>query len=379
MRLGMKNFMRLIGIIFTIINLFTNALLIGQDQYLSDNITSSVKEISTSKLLDFKKIAAAINDQFDKARFHYIIAYEIDGRLSELDKKFKKQEKKYRRVISRYEDELQLTPYQYTNDRPRFDYKYLPADITDETIYNDIHRIQADLARTQFVKVYKYYRKRLDNYKNYVVTLREFYNCRRIEEQDNKVEFYSNFPEMYQGIKLFHDSMDEAGKMKVHRDVLGKVQYIDWSLEGEKDNIRKRKFDYFNDGTVSKLTDIVENEIVFETIFGENDMGEDFINYIFSEGFIPRDYSYFTEIYYTQGKQTAYKFSTMNGHVIGAIYREYDEKDHLSKEAWCRGETSKILREFSSIFDSTTGGYKLIERDRNGDIINQEIVLSSNN
>ena len=46
------------------------------------------------------------------------------------------------------------------------------------------------------------------------------------------------------------------------------------------------------------ITDIIENEVVFETIFGENDMGEDFINYIFSEGFIPRDYSYFTEIYY---------------------------------------------------------------------------------
>ena len=128
--------------------------------------------------------------------------------------------------------------------------------------------MQADLGRTQFVQVYKYYRKRLDNYKNYIVTLREFYTCKRIEEQDNKVEYYSNFKDMYQGIKLFHDSMDEAGKMQVNRDVLGKVQFIDWSLEGEKDNMRRRSFEYFKDGTLSKLTDIVENEIVFETLYG---------------------------------------------------------------------------------------------------------------
>ena len=370
--------MRVIGMIITVVKVSAGTLPMDQDPYLSDNIVSSVKDISISKLLDFRKIAAAINDEFDKARFHYIIAYEIDGRLNTLDGKFNAHEKKYRRVISRYEDELDLTPYKYTNDRPRFDYTYQAAEISDETIYNDIHRIQADLARTQFIQVYKYYRKRLDNYKNYLVTLRELFKCKTIENKDNKVEFYSNFPEMYQGIKLFHDAMDDAGKMQVHRDVLGKVLYIDWSEEGEVDNSRRRDFEYFSDGTVSRLTDTIENEVVFETLFGENDMAENFISYIFSEGFIPRDYSYFTEVYYTDGKQTAFKFTTMNDHVIGTIYREFDEKDHLIKEAWCKGETSKILREYSSIFDSSAGGYKLIERDRNGDIVHQEIVLSSN-
>ena len=364
--------------IFTIVRVSAGTFPMDQDPYLSDNIVSSVKDISISKLLDFRKISAAINDKFNKARFHYIITYEIDSRLNDLDGKFNNHEKKYRKVIGRYEDVLDLTSYKYSDDRPRFDYTYQEAEIIDETIYNDIHRIQADLARTQFIQVYKYYRKRLDNYKNYLTTLRELYICKTIENKDNKVEFYSNFPEMYQGIKLFHDAMDDAGKMQVHRDVLGKVLYIDWSEEGEVDNSRRRDFEYFNDGTVSRLMDTIENEVVFETLFGENDMAENFINYIFSKGFIPRDYSYFTEVYYTDGKQTAFKFSTMNDHVIGTIYREYDEKDHLIKEAWCKGETSKILREFSSIFDPSAGGYKLIERDRNGDIVHQEIVLSSN-
>ena len=370
--------MRVIGMIITVVKVSAGTLPMDQDPHLSDNTVSSLNDISISKLLDFRKIATAINDEFDKARFHYIIAYEIDGRLNTLDEKFNAHEKKYRRVISRYEDELDLTPYKYTNDRPRFDYTYQATEISDETIYNDVHRIQADLARTQFIQVYTYYRKRLDNYKNYLVTLRKLFKCKIIENKDNKVKFYSNFPGMYRGIELFHDAMDDAGKMQVHRDVLGKVLYIDWSEQGEVDNSRRRDFEYFSDGTVSRLTDTIENEVVFETLFGENDMAENFISYIFSAGFIPRDYSYFTEIYYTDGKQTAFKFTSMNDHVIGTIYREFDEKDHLIKEAWCKGETSKILREYSSIFDSSAGGYKLIERDRNGDIVHQEIVLSSN-
>ena len=154
----MKKIIRITGIFLTIVKLSAGALSPDTDPFLSDNILASVQDISISKLLDFKKIAVAINDEFDKTRFHYIISYEIDSRLNNLDDKFNAHEKKYRRVISRYEDELDLTPYQYTNDRPRFDYIYHVADITDETIENDIHRIQADLARTQFIQVYNYYR-----------------------------------------------------------------------------------------------------------------------------------------------------------------------------------------------------------------------------
>ena len=68
----------------------------------------------------------------------------------------------------------------------------------------------------------------------------------------------------------------------------------------------------------------------------------------------------------------------MDDYVIGAMHLEFDEKGHLIKETWTRGETSNILREFTSIFDPAVGGYKLIERDRNGDIVHQEIVLSKN-
>ena len=84
----MKKLIRTIGLLFTIVKVSAGTVDLGQDPYLSDNIVASVQDISISKLLDFKKIAVAIHDKFDKARFHYIIAYEIDNRLIKLDEKF---------------------------------------------------------------------------------------------------------------------------------------------------------------------------------------------------------------------------------------------------------------------------------------------------
>jgi len=78
----MKKVIRIIGIFFTIVKVSAGTVGINQDPYLSDNIVTSVQDISISKLLNFKKIAAAIHDDFDKARFHYIIAYEINNRLN---------------------------------------------------------------------------------------------------------------------------------------------------------------------------------------------------------------------------------------------------------------------------------------------------------
>ena len=375
----MKIVIRIIGTLFAIIKLSTASDLTLEYPYLSNNILEEVKIISLNKLLDYKKIAVALEDEFDKARFYYIIAYEIARRQKELDERFTQLENKYQQSIVSYENELNLSPYQYTDERPRFDYIYQDINITEETINKDIHRIQADLARTQFIYGYKYYRNHLDNYKKYLITLRELYKYKVIENKENQIEYYSNFPEMYQNIKPFHDSLNDAGNMEVHRDKLGRVLYINWQLEGDNKKIRRREYEYFEDGLLSKLTDKINDEVKFETLFGENDLGEIFFEYLFSPGFIPQNYNYYTEVFYQNNRASAYKFTAMNGHVIGTIYKEFDEKDHLVREAWCKGETGKILREYNSIFDPTIGGYKLIERNRDGKIVNQEIVLSSIN
>ena len=147
----MKIIIRIIGILFTVVKLSVGSDLILEDPYLSINILNDVKNISLSNLMDYNKISVAIADDFDKARFHYIIAYEIDRRKKELDERFIHQEKKYQKAILSYENELNLTPYQYIDEHPRFDYVYHRADISEETISKDIHRIQADLAKIQFL------------------------------------------------------------------------------------------------------------------------------------------------------------------------------------------------------------------------------------
>ena len=173
--------------------------------------------------------------------------------------------------------------------------------------------------------------------------------------------------------------MDDAGKMTVQRDMLGNVLFINWQVVGERDMIRRREFEYFDDGLLSKLIDKINDEVIYETLYGENELGSNFFEYLFSPGFIPRNYNYQTEVFYKYNRPSTYKFTSMNGHVIGTIYMEFDEKGHLIRETWCKGETSKILREFTSIFNLEAGGYKLIERDRKGNIVSQEIALSNNN
>ena len=94
--------------IFTIVKVSAGTLPSDNDAYLSDNILSSVKDISISKLLDFRKISTAINDEFDKARFHYIIAYEIDNRLNDLDGKFNAHEVRIPNLLKHMQNNKQI-------------------------------------------------------------------------------------------------------------------------------------------------------------------------------------------------------------------------------------------------------------------------------
>ena len=100
----MKKVLRVIGMFFAIVKVSAGTVELDQDPYLPNNIVASIQDISISKLLDYKKIASAIHDDFDKARFYYIIAYEIDIRLKELDEKFNSQQiEKVNKAISKIE------------------------------------------------------------------------------------------------------------------------------------------------------------------------------------------------------------------------------------------------------------------------------------
>ena len=307
MKINLKQILRIASTFLAVVKISTASDSNLDSPYLSENILEKVQSISIDKLLDYKKIATTIENPFDKARFYHLITYEISKRKKKLDKKFDSQKEKFLHTIEKYENELNLSPHKYINEKPHFDHIFQTIDISKETINKDLHRMQTELARTQFIAGYKYYKKQNDLYKAHIITLRKLYNNKRIANKDNQIEYYSNFPEMYQGIKLFNDQINDEGKMRVQRDVLGKVLSIDWKLNNDSGKTRHRDFIYDKDGLLYRLTDEIDDEIVFETLFGKNKISNDFFNYTFSSGFIPQNYNYYTEIFYKNGQPAIYR------------------------------------------------------------------------
>ena len=153
----MKNSIQIIGILLVVINFSMASTTTDIDSYLSSDILKSIKKISLNKLLDFEQISLYMDDKFDKARFHYIISHEIVRRMKENDEKFIEKEHSYHQKIKSYENKLGLKFYDYVNECPLPSYfvAFENVDINETTIAKDIHRSQANLAKTQFIERYQ--------------------------------------------------------------------------------------------------------------------------------------------------------------------------------------------------------------------------------
>ena len=211
------------------------------------------------------------------------------------------------------------------------------------------------------------------------ILLNDQYFSNNNQKDEPHIEYYANFSDMYQDIRLFHDLKNNSNKITVKRDTLGKVLSIYWRIESDSIQIWQRNFEYNDDGLLSILIDKIDNKLIIERLYGANAIGEIFLDYKFSKGFIPRKYNYYTEVFYHNYLPSEYKIISMNGHIIGKISKEYDSKGHLIREIWSGGKTNKILREFTSKFNSANGHYELLEKDSNGEIISHIITLSSIN
>ncbi|SVD96029.1 uncharacterized protein METZ01_LOCUS448883, partial [marine metagenome] len=187
---------------------------------------------------------------------------------------------------------------------------------------------------------------------------------------NNSIEYYATFSEIYRNIPLFYDPINNKKNIKVERDLDGKIIKINWDLEEENTYVNDRKFEYNNNDLLIKIVESKNNQIIKTTIIGENDIGSNFFDYIFSPGFTPRKYNYFTEIFFEHNMPKVYMIFSMNGDLIGKISKTYDKQNHLHNETWHKGESCEILREFTSIFNHQTGHHNLIEQDANGQIVN---------
>ena len=192
-------------------------------------------------------------------------------------------------------------------------------------------------------------------------------------KRENSIEYYATFAEIRRNIPLFYDPINNKKNIKVERNLDGKIIKINWDLEENNTYVNDRKFEYDNNDLLIKIVASKNNQIMKTTIIGENDISNNFFDYIFSPGFTPRKYNYFTEIFFEHNMPKVYMIFSMNGDLIGKISKTYDKQNHLHNETWHKGESSEILREFTSIFNYQTGHHNLIEKDANGQIVNHEI------
>ena len=84
-----------------------------------------------------------------------------------------------------------------------------------------------------------------------------------------------------------------------------------------------------------------------------------------------------TEIYYDSDfRIIAYRFLTLNGDLIGSIYKTYNTKGNLMRELWTQGHDDRVVREFSSSYDDSNNSYRIIEIGKGGKLIRQEIITN---
>ena len=69
-------------------------------------------------------------------------------------------------------------------------------------------------------------------------------------------------------------------------------------------------------------------------------------------------------------------FLTLNGNKIGSIEYFFDGKGHLINEVWRKGSMDSIVREFVCSYEEGDGSYRIVEKDKFGRIVFQDIVSS---
>ena len=68
---------------------------------------------------------------------------------------------------------------------------------------------------------------------------------------------------------------------------------------------------------------------------------------------------------------------TFNSIEIGSIEYKYDALDRLISEKWYKGERL-LIREFNCFYNPGQGNYRVIEKNKYGEIVFQDIVNSKN-
>ena len=371
---------KLISMSIVVIVILLSSLEGQKSQYLSNEARDSIDAI-----LSFEAKAARIQDDYERAVFYYDVINEINNFTLKLDEKFEIISTKYIDSINVIEKKLRIPNYKFFDNKPNFKTEFTIIPVTQTSISSNIHEVQAKLIKSQYIKTYSAYKDLIENFKQYISILDEVERSRDILKDPESIKnylevtletrYYSDYNALMKGFNAFSNESN-LGKMKVSRNNQGSILSIEWSNEADT-LTRIREFSYYSDGLLESIKDKIDGKVYFENFFGNNDISNKFYQYIFSDSFKPLHYDHMTEIYYDSDfRIIAYRFLTLNGDLIGSIYKTYNTKGNLMRELWTQGHDDRVVREFSSSYDDSNNSYRIIEIGKGGKLIRQEIITN---
>ena len=341
------------------------------------------QNLTVKELLEFEKLGFTINDIWERNQFFRSVSYSIHQEIGDIEFRLGTLEFRLRRFIYVYEEKLEKNHFQFHSISPEFNYKYRPLPLDQSGIDNDIFYKEAVILKSQYIQRYKFYKTSIEQYKNYLFTLREehFYNNPYVGDivifQDDEFEelFYENVQELLREKLIFQDDKS-LEFMKVFRDSNNKVLSMNWFTNSDS-LIRSRDFEYFENGLLAAIRERVGGTIIQETLYGQNEYSRNFYKFIFSAGFLPSHYDHMTEVNFgSDSIIESLQFLKLNGNKIGSIEYIFNDNGHLINEIWRKGEMNSVVREFVCSYEEGEGSYRIIEKDKFGRIVFQEIVSS---
>ena len=151
---------------------------------------------------------------------------------------------------------------------------------------------------------------------------------------------YSDLNAMLNEVEPFQDQITE-GFLNVIKDN-NKVTSIFWF---DQDSTRFTKlFHYDINDDLYLITELINDLIIKEFNFDETKISDRFIKYLYGESFESNE-DYVTEIIYNNANlPISYHIESSRKDYIGHIIINYDDKNHIIREAWFKG--SKKIRQF---------------------------------
>ena len=374
------NFIINLSILITVMNFLFSLNPQVKEEFPSSDYINLDEYVPIDELLEFEDLGYTIEDPINKSSYYFIVAHLLNERTIEFNVKTDNIIEKISNLIHSYEKALSKTHYIIKHDSPTFDYNYQYIQFSDKAIINKVFYKQANTLKDQYIQIYDSKIRKIELLSDYLLSLREEYIVARTKlkniqyEQVLEENFYFTLQDM------LSDNLIDKTKVSFLSTITDNngniISTINIQNSSEGDILVSKDFEYFNDGLLAAIRERKNGQLIKEILYGSNRYSDQFYDFIFDASFQTLNYDNFTEIYYELNNQISHiVFFTFNSVEIGSIEYEYDVLDRLITETWYQGERL-IVREFNCFYNPGKGNYRVVEKNKNGEIVFQDIVIS---